>query len=116
MEKMLQEIGLGDFITDGYLPVNFFRGGVVLRSEHGAVPTLRMTVKWRPKMKAFLAPQWLSILIDAKAWPRGKHFLDPMSGLALVACCTGFLSGNVEFVKPWFQILTKVLSTCRSSV
>jgi hypothetical protein len=116
MEKMLQEIGLGDFITGGYLPVSFFRGRVVLRSELGVVPTLRMNVKGRPKMKAFLAPQWLSILIDAKAWPRGKKFLDPMSWLALVRCCTGFLSGKVEFVKPWFQLLTKVLSTCRSSV
>jgi hypothetical protein len=96
--------------------VSFFRGRVVLRPELGVVPTLRMNVKGRPKMKAYLAPQWLPILVDAKAWPRGKHFLDPMSWLALVACCTGFLSGNVEFVKPWFQILTKVLSTCRSSV
>jgi hypothetical protein len=116
LSKMLQEIGLGDFISGGSLPVSFFRGSVVLRPELGVVPTVRMKVKGRPKTQPSFAPQWLRPLVDAKAWPRGKHFLDPISWLALVACCTGLLSGNDEFVKPWFQIMTKVMSTCRSPV
>jgi hypothetical protein len=116
MAKMLQEIGLGDFISAGSLPVSFFSGKVVLRPEIVVLPKVRMRGKGRPKTQHAGAPQWLRPLVMTGAWPPGNNFLDPISWLALAACCKCLLSGNEVLVQPWFQVVTEVVRTCRSPV
>jgi hypothetical protein len=113
---MLQEIGLGDFISAGSLPVSFFSGKVVLRPEIVVLPKVRMRGKGRPKTQHAGAPQWLRPLVMTGAWPPGKKILDPISWLALAACCKCLLSGNEVLVQPWFQVVTEVVRTCRSPV